>query len=288
MKSGSWLPFAIAALALNGLQLAARGDTIVLSSTSSSGSLNGALFQPYGGGAGTGQADSSLRLHDVGRPPEGGNGVEQGYNTGSPRGPSSFPAGFPNYDAMGGNFTYNIQLGTLGTTTVGGDDYRTLLLDINEPGGGQGEIDLTELRIFGSPTANVVVPETAAGLNDLLNGNPFGGSLIFDLDGNEDNTARLFDLFAGSGQFDVMILIPDSLFAGLPDSYYLYLFAQFAGLFGNGSGPDGGFEEFAAGGSGGTIAPPPPEHTPEPASLLVWALAVGAAAAGYRLRKRAG
>lgn len=267
------------------------GGTIVLNSHPSSGTLNGAIFSTSGARpAGSGVIDSFLRVHDVGGGAEGGNGIERGYNSGSPRGPSNFPAGFPNYDAMSGNFTYNIQLGTVGITNQAGADYRTLLLDLNEPGGGQDGIDLTELRIFASPNANVVVPQDAAGLAALLTGNPFGGSVVFDLDvgADGDSTAQLFDLFAGSGQFDVMILIPDALFAGLPDTHFFYLFAQFEGP--GGSGPDGGFEEFAAAGDRSTITIVPPtievEHAPEPASMLAWILLSGAALAGYRLRRR--
>jgi hypothetical protein len=239
-----------------------------------SATVNGAVFTVSNAqSAGTGLIDSFLRIQN--------DGTEKGYNTGTPR--NSFPSGFPDFNQKKGNFTYDIQLGTVPKTTDG--NYRRILLDINEPGGSQATLDLERLLVFvgGGPNAFINGDES-----QLVDDGPLG-SLVFDLDSNGDQTVRFTDVFAGSGQFDAAIDIPESLFTGKNASEVFRIFAQF-------SNAEGGFEEFAVkgtgggagpGGSGGPIDPPSfqADPVPEPTTLALFGLGT-LGLAGWRLRRQ--
>jgi hypothetical protein len=61
----------------------------------------------------------------------------------------------------------------------------------------------------------------------------------------------------------VRVLIPNSAFAGQPDSAFVYLYSQFGATW----GANGGFEEWAVREGTGT-SPPPPTPSPPPLSSL--------------------
>ena len=285
----------LATLLLTALLGSSSGFAAEIVLTSGSQSLNGAIFEVYGAGSsGTGVINPFLRLHDVGN----GDNIERAYNSGYPQ--NNFPPGFinqPGFDPVGGNFTYNITLGDVGKETIGGTDYRTFLLDLNETNNGSNnQISLSQFKIFLDADSDLVwtsFPDDA-----------FFDRLVYSLDSNGDNTAVLNDLFSGSGKYDVKIRIPDSMFVNAPATAYLYLYAQFEGLtIGNNSydGPDGGFEEFAAlntfggpgpvgppgGGSGGGVGiTEEPSTVPEPASLVLWLASACGLGMAWRKRRR--
>jgi hypothetical protein len=240
---------------------AAKGDLINLGANiGDTATVNGAVFTVNNSqSAGTGLITSFLCILN--------NGTEQGYNTGTPRG--TFPAGFPDFDQRKGTFTFDIALGTIPKTTD--SNFRRLLLDINQSASNP-TIDLERLLIFvgGGPNAFI-----NGDLSQLVDGGPFG-SLIFDLDSSGDHTVRITDVFAGSGQFDASIDIPETLFTGKNANEVFRVFANFT----NASDT---YEEFAAQGLGGGGGSP----FPEPGSIILSALGVlGLAGFRWFLRRR--
>lgn len=254
----------------------ARADTYVMPPTVT---VNGAIFSVFDAkSAGTGNINSFLRIQE--------NGMESGYNTGFPK--NNFPAGFPDFDQKKGSFTYNISLGEVPKNNILGVDYRTFLLDLNEPNGqGNDKINLEELKVFVGPSANVFL---GGNLGLLVNNGPLG-ALIYDLDNpagpnSADNRVVLTDMFSGSGTTDVAINIPDSFFNGKGAAEYVYLWAKF-------SDSEGGFEEFVTQGPAGGPGPggnptpgPDPNVVPEPTSVAIWSLAGLAGWMGRRSRRR--
>src|SRR3954470_17045641 len=134
--------FLLAIVGVAGAASTGLGVTVDLSTTSS-GTINNALFQQFNvSPAGTGVIDSFLRVQSPGN-----TTTEQGYNT------SGRPAPFD--DLTDPNFTRNLQLSDLQTQVVNGTTYYTFLLDTNEPnGGGQNLVTLDQLQVFTSPTGS--------------------------------------------------------------------------------------------------------------------------------------
>jgi hypothetical protein len=176
-----------------------------------SGSINGALFEEISdnNAAGTGLIDSFVRIQN--------NGTEQGYNT----------DGALEFDTKNGP-TRSLLLNDVPTVTKDGTAYRQFILDINEPNGKDSAINLTALQIFlgNAPNLTGYSPTTGFGSN---------ATKIYDL-GN--NVINLNDTNQGSGRYDLLAYIPDSVFTG-PNSY-VYLYSAF-------NNAEGGFEEWAVG-----------------------------------------
>src|SRR4051812_34276852 len=100
-----FIPTCLAVCAAAG---AAMGNTIVDLTTTTSGTINGALFQRASlQTSGTGAIESFLRLQ--------ASGTEQGYNT------SGRPVAFD--ELTDPNFTRNLTLGQVPTLNVGGTNY---------------------------------------------------------------------------------------------------------------------------------------------------------------------
>lgn len=188
-----------------------------LTALNSSGTLNGALFLQADppGSTGTGTLNSFVQIQNT--------GTESGYNT----------TGTQEFDSSGSEF---VLVGDLPTITIGGVVYRELLVDISESGS-TSLLSLQELRIF-------------LGSSGDLTGFPtFGGNAveIFNLDVGPDGDSRV-DLDAalapGSGDGDLIVLIPDSLFTG--PNQFVYVYSRFgANEAEAGFASDGGFEEWA-------------------------------------------
>jgi hypothetical protein len=177
--------------------------------------------------AGSGVIDAFLRIRN--------NGSEEGFNT------NFRSSGQPPLDGVAGDFTRNLALGDV--PVVNG--FRRFFLDLNESGGSNARIDLTELKIFLSPTASL--------------GTLVGLTPIFTL----DQTVNLRDVNSGSGRYDLFVDIADSLFTG-GTTQNLYLFSKF-------SNADAGFEEWSVG------TPNNPTPVPTPA-LLPGLIGMGIAA----------
>lgn len=246
----------------------------ILANSGDSVTVNGAIFNlDTANPTGTGAINSFLRIHDTGQT---ANGIEQGYNAGNP---PTFPTGFPDFDQLTGNFTRDITLGQIPIVNVASVDYREFLLDLGEPGNNPTNpptdpeaLNLTALKIFVDPTAIT----TAS--NDFSDGGAFG-DLVYDLG---PNNVLINDLSAGNGGYDVIILIPDSLFAGKGAAEFVTLYAEFQADSNGEGAPKGTFEEFAirtvnGTSNGGTNGMP----IPEPSSVLMW-LVAGLGILGYR------
>ena len=92
-----------------------------------------------------------------------------------------------------------------------------------------------------------------------------GQQAKFDLDA-ERNVSIMLNarLNAGSGKGDMVLLVPESAFAGVAADSFVYLYSRFGGIFGGRA--NGGFEEWSVRKSCGE--PPPPPAPPAGTSSL--------------------
>ncbi|MEK7347434.1 MAG: PEP-CTERM sorting domain-containing protein [Candidatus Eisenbacteria bacterium] len=172
--------------------------------------------------AGTGVYDPFLRQIATGNGPHGDNGIEQGLNTDA-------TVAEPLDNVGNDPHTHSVLMGSLGVVKVGGVDYFSFTLDLNEPAGGGGNfLSLDQVKIWTTPNAagNMLasVGEVdAAGLlrYDMDAGS--GGNQTVWLDYLNANTIR----DNGSGVDDMEMLIPVSYFAGYAATDYMYFWAQF-------------------------------------------------------------
>ena len=199
------------------LAAGAQADVVNLTAPNSSGTINGALFSTAAThSSGTGVVDSFVRLH--------ANGTESGYNT-------SIQSQLFGRDEVGGNFTHDITLGQIGTTTVDGTEYYQFILDVNEPnGGGASLLSLDDVQIYTSSTAHTDYKMT---LSDL-------GDVRYSMDAGGDSRVELDDFNSGSGTADMAMLVPVTAFAGVSTDSFVYLFSN----FGDNNASNGGFEEW--------------------------------------------
>jgi hypothetical protein len=180
-----------------------------------SGTANGALFEQGAiHPAGTGVFEPFLTIQ--------GNGDEQGYNSST-----------GNFDTKREPvWNHEIRFSDLQQTTIGGVAYFGFAIDINEPGGGKADITLTDLRIY---TSSTIQTSTSVDANGDFNGSL--GTLRYDLGNNE---VYYVDRNRGSGESDINVYIPVSLFAGAQGSDYVYMYQR----WGNADAmTEGGFEE---------------------------------------------
>jgi hypothetical protein len=257
--------YLIAALACVGLCANAQAVPTLhfLTTSSSSETINDAIFTPFDPdtATGTGNFDSFVRIQ--------GNGTERGYNT----------DGTVQYDTKSGIWTHSV---TLTTSTpprvqVSGTWYREILLDIDEGGGSGRYLSFDQLVVSLEASPNLT------GYPDVAYQN-FGGPVIYSMDDALEDSSVIMDslLFgSGSGAGDVRIYIPD--FSPDPSFPYLYVYAVF-GQQTSVQLPTGetvtavansGFEEM---GVWASISP----EIPAPGAILLAALGAGLVA---RLRR---
>lgn len=201
-----------------------------LTTEGSWGTINEAIFQQFDGNpTGTGNIDSFIRIQ--------ASGVQQGYNS------DGRPVQY-NEDTST-QWNHSLLLSDIPIVTNGGIDYREFLLDINQ--NGQNILSLDKVEVYLEATSNIL-------------GHPSNfGTPVYDLDAGEDSWIKLnYLLNAGSGQGDMLVYIPDSVFTGLNE--YVYLYSRFGDNF----AADDGFEEWAYGVDGPII--------PEPATVLLLGL----------------
>jgi hypothetical protein len=242
--------------------------------TEDSCAINGGIFaavelQPTG----TGVINSFLRVQE--------KGTEQGYNT------SYRPVQFD--EKTDPNFTRDLSIAEVGITTIGGLDYATFYLDINEPSAREKEfLTLDQLELF---TTDETLRTGYTGTANTSSGDLPGTTKIYDLDFGADNYVQLsYNRFAGgSGQSDMAFYLPMSLFTG----NYVNLFSQFGIIDNNPNkfgadkpfGSEAGFEEwFSVESASGGQPPPVITAVPEPATLAL--VGIGLLALTRHARKR--
>lgn len=213
---------------------AAHATTVDLMSVSS-GTLNGGIFsladnQPTGSGV----YDPFLTIQN--------KVTEQGYNSST-----------GNFDTKREPvYNHELQLSQLNATTISGVQYYSFNVDINETNSTAGsKISLDSFKVYTSPT---IQTSTSTDANGLFNGSL--GTLRYD--SGTGNAVFIKDVNHGSGQSDLSIFIPVSLFAGASatDNVYVYQF------WGKEFNTDGGYEETTLG-AGTTFT-----AVPEPSTLV--------------------
>ncbi len=223
----------------------AQAAVVDLRTLSSSGSINGAIFEQMDvTRAGSGNLDPFVRLSD------GGGNIINGYNT------SYRPGIYYTNVNTSITFTHDLQLSALQNNilTLGGISYYEFLLDINQKNQNtpdkdidkDGDIDindidpdkllsLDQLKIYLSSTGNQNV---AIGTSPLI-------TPIYNLGANE--VWLNAGLSTGSGAGDMRALIPTSIF-GTDYDKYVYFYSEFGGTSSIGNGVarpnNDGFEEW--------------------------------------------
>jgi hypothetical protein len=204
--------------------------------------VNGAIYMQWDEPEpmGTGVIDAFVAIKGT------TSSFQHGYNT----------DGAVEFDTLSGGHTHALLLSDIPIVTLGGIDYREFLLDINQDVN-HHILSLDKLKIHMASVGNLTGYLT----------NPDFGAPIYDLDEGGDNYIKLDDSFgAGSGKGDMLLFVPDSLFAGAGNYIYLY------SMCGDTIDGSDGFEEWAVG-KGGSIIP-------EPATIALLCLG------GLLLRKR--
>jgi hypothetical protein len=212
--------------------------------------VNGAIYMQWDEPEpmGTGTIDAFVAIKGT------TGGSQHGYNT----------DGAVEFDTVAGGHTHALLLSDIPIVTLGGIDYREFLLDINQS---QNHHILSVDEVVFYQAATGALTGYSPDFITRNSTNPAFGAPIYDLDAGGDNYIKLDDSFgAGSGKGDMLLFVPDSLFAGAGNYIYLY------SMCGDTIDGSDGFEEWAVG-EGGPIIP-------EPATIALLCLG------GLLLRKR--
>jgi uncharacterized repeat protein (TIGR01451 family) len=204
--------------------------TLDLTTDDSFGVIDGVVFETaLAQPAGTGVFNTFDQIQH--------NGFEQGYNTDGTKQFDNKASAVFNHSILLSQIPTVVGDGTNGTSD--GVVYREFLLDINEPNGGtKAFLSLDSLQIW---------QEEAGNLTGFTPGAGFAGShtnnLVYNLDAGGDNWVGLnAGLSRGSGQSDIAVLVPDSLFVNDGTDRFVYLYSAFGAQSGWDAG--GGFEEW--------------------------------------------
>ncbi len=196
-----------------------------LTTVGAAGQLGGAVFEQLSlSSGGTGKLHPFVRLQAHGH-----NTVEQGYNT------DARPVQFD--EKSDPTFTHSVQLDSMPTVTINGAQYRVFVLGINQTHKSP-YLSLDDLKVYVGTTGNLT------GF-DPTTGQLAGLTPVFDLSaGGAANWIKLnANLSHGNGSSDMVMFLPDSLFAGATGNPYVYLYSKFGVNF----AANGGFEQWAAG-----------------------------------------
>lgn len=238
-----------------------------------SGSANGAYFEAISvQPTGTGVFGPFLRVQLTGNETCGakGSNVECGYNT----------DGTLQYDSKPGPHTHSLLIGDVGTYTnpaTATGDYRLFIADLAEQQGpNDPPIVIDQMYLYSTTNVNQTGYDQTN--HTWSDGIP---TLLYNFDSNKDNSVKIAPP-PGNGVADLLIAIPESVFAG-HNGDYLNFFIFF-------SQSGGSFEELASvgcpptdpdncgrGGGGGN-------PVPEPSSIVMLGSAM--LVAGSVLRKK--
>ena len=213
-------PLAVVALVMVGTPAAAT--TLDLTTTTSTGTINGGVFTTTDNqSTGTGVIQSFVRIQKT--------GDEEGYNA----------TARPVMDDVNTSpiFTRDLLLSAVSEVTLGGLVYYEFLLDINQTNANP-LVSLNELQIYTRATA-LTTADTLAALTAAPS------VLRYDLDAGAggDSTVLLdYSKNSGSGSGDLFVYILKSAFGNETD--YVYLYSQF-GTTGPPYATNDGFEEWA-------------------------------------------
>jgi hypothetical protein len=235
-----------------GFPLSVQAAIVDLRTAGSSGVINGAIYEqitPHS--TGTGLIDSFVQ-----QSPQGNGTTSHAFNT---------TVNNILDNKSSDNFNHSILLSDVHVVMRGGLPYRRFLLDINESNGNDDEfISLDEVVIFVGGTSNSNVTTFAGG---ILQHN---GAIVYRMDAGGDSWAALdASLNSGSGSGDMLLLVPQTAFAGHLGSSVVTLYSAFGGQgidpvdFVGNFGASGGFEEWAT-------------AIPEPTTWLLVATALAA------------
>ncbi len=227
----------VAGLMVGGTFAFAAGHVLDLTTAGATASANGALFAQttFGGSTGTGVFDTFVTI--------GNNGTEQGFNT------DARPIQTGMHTGNSATHNRSLRLDTVPEFIVSSIPYREFRLDINQVSGAtSGLLSMENLRIFTSSST------TLNGFNPATNTFATGGlaNLVWDLDGDGDRWVKMnYNLAPGSGNGDIRVLIPSSVFGpgcaydagtgGADCGTYVYLYSS----FGENHASNDGFEEWS-------------------------------------------
>lgn len=190
------------------LNLQSFDDRIVpavvdLTAAGANGVANGAIFQQFDAPVRNNGVNTFLQLD--------GRGVEQGYNT----------DGKEQKFGGGNDFSgKSIKLSQIPLVTAAdGTQYRAFNIDVREPSR-NATVSLDELRIYTDSSRKLTGYDAST---QTLGGK----AAVYDMDGQGD-TVVVFnaDLNSKRSRGDAFVYIPNSAFAGVGNSDYVYLYSK--------------------------------------------------------------
>ena len=257
--------FALAPTAYAGVVDLTVNDTGTISDGTHTVEFQSSKIQP----SGTGVLDPFLRIQR--------NGTEQGYNT------TVSNAGQLPFEEKFGIFTHDLQFDSL----VADNGFYSFVLDLGEPKNGTNSLlSLDGLRLFSTSTAG----QNSSSVDGNGDANGIVGTELWDMDEVMDSYVMLDaarcetgqtmgpTCSPGNGISDMLMLVPEAVFANVAPTDYIILWSRFGLQDGMtaGSGSFGTFEEWAhldpnngGGGGGGGGGP---GNVPEPATLALLGL----------------